>query len=144
MLFRSWSYQVNAGSGNNAFSYYLYSQGRWGFSPWDKPEVYMNESALTHAPQVSQPILIMHGTADPTVAFQEGLSYYQALRFNKKEAYLLAYPGEGHGLRGLANRRDLTIRYFQFFDHYLKGAPAPKWMTEGVPFLVKETVKEPR
>jgi hypothetical protein len=21
----------------------------------------------------------------------------------------------------------------QFFDHYLKGAPPPKWMTEGVP-----------
>ena len=50
---------------------------------------------------------------------------------------LLAYPNEGHGLRGMANRKDLTIRYFQFFDHYLKGAPAPKWMTEGVPFLQK-------
>jgi hypothetical protein len=52
---------------------------------------------------------------------------------------MLAYPGEGHGLRGLANRRDLTTRYFDFFDHYLKGAPAPKWMTDGVPFLVKES-----
>jgi dipeptidyl aminopeptidase/acylaminoacyl peptidase len=139
-----WSYQVNSGSGANGFDYYLNGQGRWGFSPWDKPEVYMNESALTHAPKVSQPILIMHGTADPTVAFQEGLSFYQALRYNKKDAYLLAYPGEGHGLRGLANRKDLTIRYFQFFDHYLRGAPAPQWMTEGVPFLVKESVKEPK
>jgi dipeptidyl aminopeptidase/acylaminoacyl peptidase len=83
----------------------------------------------------------MHGTADPTVSFQEGLNFYQALRFNKKEAILLAYPGEGHGLRGLANRRDLTMRYFQFFDHYLKGTRAPSWMTEGVPFLVKNEVK---
>jgi dipeptidyl aminopeptidase/acylaminoacyl peptidase len=139
-----WSYQVNSGSGANAFDYYLNGQGRWGVSPWEKPELYRFESALTHAPNVSQPILIMHGTADPTVAFSEGHNFYQALRFNKKEAYLLAYPGEGHGLRGLANRKDLTIRYFQFFDHYLKGAPAPKWMTEGVPFLVKETVKEPK
>jgi dienelactone hydrolase len=139
-----WSYQVNAGSGANAFEYYLNGQGRWGFSPWDKPEVYRNESALTHAPNVSQPVLIMHGTADPTVAFSEGQNFYQALRYNKKEAYLLAYPGEGHGLRGLANRKDLTIRYFQFFDHYLKGAPAPKWMTEGVPYLVKDAVKEPK
>jgi dipeptidyl aminopeptidase/acylaminoacyl peptidase len=139
-----WSYQVNAGSGDNAFSYYLDTQGRWGFSPWDKPEVYAFESALTHAPKVSMPVLIMHGTADPTVSFQEGLNFYQALRYNKKTAYLLAYPGEGHGLRGMANRKDLTIRYFQFFDHYLLGAPAPKWMTDGVPFLVKDTVKEPR
>jgi hypothetical protein len=38
----------------------------------------------------------------------------------------------------MANRKDLTIRYFEFFDHYLKGAPAPKWMTDGVPFLKKD------
>ena len=133
-----WSYQVNAGSGANAFNYYMEGQGRWGFSPWDKPDVYMFESALTHAPKVTTPFLIMHGTADPTVSFQEGLSFYQALRYNKKEAYLLAYPNEGHGLRGLANRRDLTQRYFQFFDHYLKGTPAPKWMSDGVPFLDKD------
>lgn len=132
-----WAYQVPGGSGANGNDYYLYGQGRWGFSPWEKPEVYMSESALTHVPEVTAPFLIMHGTADPTVAFQNGLGFYNALRYNGKNAVLLAYPGEGHGLRGLANRHDLTIRYFQFFDHYLKGAPAPKWMTEGVPYLQK-------
>ena len=139
-----WAYQVNAGSGQNAFEYYLNSQGRWGFSPWEKPEVYRFESALTHAPAVQVPIMIMHGTADPTVAFSEGMNFYSALRYNNKTAYLIAYPGEGHGLRGLANRRDFTIRYFQFFDHYLRGAPAPKWMTDGVPYLMKDEVKEPK
>lgn len=136
-----WTYQVTGGSGENGNSYYMFGQGRWGKSPWDAPELYRFESALAHAPNANQPFLIMHGTADPTVSFTEGMNFYNALRFNRKEAVMLAYPGEGHGLRGLANRRDLTIRYFQFFDHYLKGAPAPKWMTDGVPFLVKETVR---
>ena len=77
------------------------------------------------------------------MAFSEGMNFYNALRYNGKQAVLLAYPGEGHGLRGLANRKDLTIRYFQFFDHYLKGAPAPKWMTDGVPYLAKETMRDP-
>lgn len=139
-----WSYQVNSGSGQNGLDYYLYGQGRWGFSPWERPEVYRFESALTHVPKVTAPVLIMHGTADPTVSFQEGLNFYQALRYNKKDAVLLAYPNEGHGLRGLANRRDLTVRYFQFFDHYLLGTPAPRWMTEGVPFLRKDELKDPR
>ena len=134
-----WSYQNMAGaSGQNGLDYYLYGQGRWGFSPWDKPEVYHFESSLTHVPETQAAILIMHGTADPTVGFQEGLNFYTALRYNKKDATLLAYQNEPHGLRGIANRRDLTIRYFQFFDHYLKGSPKPEWMSKGVPFLVKE------
>jgi hypothetical protein len=139
-----WTYQVTGGSGQNAFSYYLNGQGRWGFSPWDNPERYRNESALTHAPKVTAPFLIMHGTADPTVSFTEGMNFYSALRYLKKDAVLLAYPGEGHGLRGLANRKDLTTRYFQFFDHHLRGAPAPKWMTDGVPYLVKDQMREPK
>jgi dipeptidyl aminopeptidase/acylaminoacyl peptidase len=132
-----WSYQVSGGSGENGNGYYMSGQGRWGFSPWEKPDVYHYESALTHVPETTQPVLIMHGTADPTVSFIEGMNFYNALRFNGKEAYMLAYPGEGHGLRGLANRKDLTNRYFEYFDHFLKGTPAPKWMTEGVPYLVK-------
>ena len=88
-------------------------------------------------------LLLMHGTADPTVSFSEGMNFYNALRYNGKNAILLAYPGEGHGLRGLANRRDLTTRFFQYFDHYLRGAPAPKWMGEGVPFLAKDLMREP-
>ena len=138
-----WGYTVPGGSGANGDDYYLYGQGRWGVSPWDKPDVYMFESALTHVPEVTAPFLIMHGTADPTVAFQNGLGFYNALRYNGKNAILLAYTGEGHGLRGLANRKDLTVRYFQFFDHYLKGAPAPKWMTDGVPFLMKDAMRDP-
>jgi dienelactone hydrolase len=135
-----WGYTVPGGSGANGTDYYLYGQGRWGFSPWEKPDVYMSESALTHVPEVTAPFLIMHGTADPTVAFQNGLGFYNALRYNGKNAVLLAYTGEGHGLRGLANRKDLTVRYFQFFDHYLKGAPAPKWITDGIPYLQKDVI----
>ncbi len=140
-----WSYQVSGGSGANGNDYYLFGQGRWGFSPWEKPDVYRYESALTHAPSAAAPFLIMHGTADPTVSFTEGMNFYNALRYNGKNATMLAYPGEGHGLRGLANRRDLTIRYFQFFDHYLRGAAAPKWMTDGVPYIARDEVRgDPR
>ena len=138
-----WAYQYSGGSGNNGNDYYLYGQGRWGFSPWDNPDRYRMESALTHAPKAAAPFLIMHGTSDPTVDFNNGLGFYNALRYNGKKAVLLAYPGEGHGLRGMANRRDLTIRYFEFFDHYLKDAPAPKWLSEGVPFLKKNEKPPP-
>jgi len=134
-----WTYEINSGTGANAHNYYINGQGRQATSPWEDPDLYMSESALTHAPQAQTPFLIMHGTSDPTVAFQNALGLYNALRFNGKSAVLLAYPGEGHGLRGLANRRDLTVRYFEFFNHYLKDEPAPDWMTEGVPYLKKDS-----
>jgi dipeptidyl aminopeptidase/acylaminoacyl peptidase len=132
-----WGYGYQGGSGETAFQYYLYDQGRWGFSPWDQPDRYRYESALTHVPKATPPFLIMHGTSDPTVGFINSLAFYNALRYHGKKAVLLAYPNEGHGLRGMANRKDLTTRFFEFFDHYLKGAPAPKWMTEGVPYIKK-------
>jgi len=132
-----WGYGYQGGSGDTAFQYYLYDQGRWGFSPWDQPDRYRHESALTHVPKATAPFLIMHGTSDPTVGFINSLAFYNALRYHGKKAVLLAYPNEGHGLRGMANRKDLTTRFFEFFDHYLKGAPAPKWMTEGVPYIKK-------
>ncbi len=138
-----WSYQVHGGSGQNGNQYYIYGQGRWGFSPWQRPNVYHDESALTHVPEVTEPILIMHGTADPTVNFIESLNFFNALRFNGKTAYLLAYQGAGHHVSTLGDRRDLTTRFFQFFDHYLLGAPAPEWMTRGVPFLEKKELENP-
>ena len=107
--------------------------------------MYMFESALTHVPRShgAVPDHARHGRSDGGV-HRTGSRFYNALRYNGKNAVLLAYPGEGHGLRGMANRKDLTIRYFQFFDHYLKDAPAPKWMTEGVPFLDKDVKRDPK
>jgi hypothetical protein len=32
---------------------------------------------------------------------------------------------------------DFTRRITQFFNHYLKGAPPPKWMTQGRPASLK-------
>jgi len=53
-----WSYQVTGGSGANGNQYYLNGQGRWGKSPWDDPDLYHFESALTHVRQVTAPFLM--------------------------------------------------------------------------------------
>jgi hypothetical protein len=68
------------------------------------------------------------------------VEFYNALRFNDKPVILLSYPGEGHGLRKFENQKDFQVRMREFFDHHLKGAPAPEWMTRGRSFLEKERV----
>jgi len=134
----------SAAGGENTNRYYMRSQGRIGQSPWDNPELYHEQSALTHVRSMNTPLLIMQGTEDPAVNVMEALQFYNALRFNGKNVLLLVYPGEGHGLSHLANRRDLTIRAMQFFDYYLRGTPAPRWIREGVSFLEKDLRNEPK
>ena len=80
----------------------------------------------------------MHGEEDPTVNWEQGLEWYNALRFLEKPIIWLSYPEEGHGLRKLQNRIDFQYRLRQFYNHHLKGEPAPGWMTDGVPFLDKD------
>jgi hypothetical protein len=50
---------------------------------------------------------------------------------------LLSYPDEPHHLARQENQKDFQTRMMQYFDHHLKGAEAPGWMTYGVPFLDK-------
>jgi hypothetical protein len=60
-----------------------------------------------------------------------------ALKRNNVPSWLLVYNGEDHNLKERKNKKDLSIRLSQFFDHYLKGARAPLWMTEGIPATEK-------
>ena len=55
-----------------------------------------------------------------------------ALRRLGKPSWMVVYNGEDHNLVERKNRKDWSIRMQQFFDHYLKDAPAPRWMTESV------------
>lgn len=84
------------------------------------------------------PLLYLHGVDDPTVEYNQGLEFYNALRFNNKPVIFLSYPGELHSLRKIENQKDYTRRVNQFFDHHLKGEPAPDWMVNGVPYLKKK------
>jgi len=49
------------------------------------------------------------------------------------------YNGEAHGLRKRVNQMDWTKRMFEFFEHHLRGVPAPDWMTKGIRAWDKET-----
>ena len=65
-----------------------------------------------------------------------------ALRRLEKEAYMLNYNGEAHGLRQRHNQIDWTVRMQQFFDHHLRDAPPPGWMTDGIKGWEKPETEE--
>ena len=75
----------------------------------------------------------MHNDNDGAVPWYQGIELFMSLRRLGKPAWMLQYNSEGHNLTRRKNSRDLTIRLEQFFNHYLKGAPAPMWMLEEIP-----------
>jgi dipeptidyl aminopeptidase/acylaminoacyl peptidase len=108
-------------------------QVRMGTNPFDNLQLFEDQSAIYHVRDITTPFLILHGTADNAVDWHQGLELYGAARRWGKEVILLSYPGEPHHLARKENQKDFQQRMKQFFDHYLKGTPAPRWMTDGVP-----------
>jgi dipeptidyl aminopeptidase/acylaminoacyl peptidase len=106
-------------------------------TPWTAHEQYEHQSPVHNVQNITTPFLILHGTADGAVDWHQGLEYFNAARRNGKEVILLSYPDEPHHLGRKENQKDFQVRMKQFFDHYLKGTPAPRWMTEGVPQVRK-------
>jgi dipeptidyl aminopeptidase/acylaminoacyl peptidase len=86
---------------------------------------------------IKTPFMILHGMDDGAVDYVEGMQFFNAARRNGKQVILLAYPGEAHNLTNRDNQKDFTIRMKQFFDHYLMDAPAPKWLSDGLPQVQK-------
>ncbi|WEK20411.1 MAG: prolyl oligopeptidase family serine peptidase [Candidatus Pedobacter colombiensis] len=121
-----------AGEGSNQF-FYENHQTRMGSSLWERPDQYIENSPVFNADKVTTPLLIMHNKNDGAVNFAQGMEWFTALRRMGKKAWLLQYDGEDHFLSSSEkNILDFTHRMDQFFDHYLKGAPAPIWMTRGI------------
>ena len=124
-------------SGMNRQFQYEKTQSRIGATIWEKPELYIENSPLFKMPDVQTPVAIMANDADGSVPWYQGIEMFTALRRLGKPAWLLVYNGEDHNLVQRQNRKDISIREQQFFDHFLKGAPMPEWMEKGVPATEK-------
>lgn len=130
--------QLWKGSGSNQHGYDYTGQGRFNTNPYDNLQLYIDQSAVYSARNMNTPLMLFHGVDDGSVEWLQAVEFYNALRFNRKNVILASYPGEDHHLAKYENQVDFQTRMEQFYDHYLKGKPAPSWMIKGIPFLEKE------
>lgn len=128
---------IRWGSGLVRQFQYEKTQSRIGGTPWNSTMRYFENSPVFFADKVKTPLLIMHNDADGSVPWWQSIEYFTALRRLDKPVWMAVYNGEDHNLIQRKNRKDWSIRMQQFFDYYLKGAPMPKWMSEGVPAVNK-------
>lgn len=110
-------------------------QGRMEVPPWEDLDAYMANSPVYNIARLNTPMLVAFGDEDGAVDWHQGIVFYNAARRAGKDMVLLVYEGENHSLAKKPNQIDYHRRINQWFAHYLKGEPAPEWITTGVPYL---------
>jgi dipeptidyl aminopeptidase/acylaminoacyl peptidase len=120
------------------------SQGRMQVPWWDDWDSYEANSPVHNIRSMNTPLLMMFGTNDGAVEYNQGVEFYNAARRLGKQMVMLSYDGENHGLAREPNQLDYHSRIMQWFGHYLKGEPAPDWISAGVPYLQQKDRLRPR
>ncbi len=128
---------IRWGTGLNRQFQYEKTQSRIGATLWQRQDLYIKNSPLFAVDKIKTPLLIMHNDADGSVPWYQGIEMFTAMRRLGKPVWMLQYNGEDHNLVERKNRKDLSIRLAQFFDYWLKGAPAADWIKRGVPATQK-------
>ena len=123
---------IRWGTGISRQFQYENTQSRIGKTLWEAHDLYIENSPLFFMDRVNTPVAIMHNDNDGAVPWYQGIEFFSALRRLNKPVWMLNYNGDGHNLMLRQNRKDIQIREAQFFDHFLKGAPAANWIKKGV------------
>lgn len=128
---------IRWGTGLSRQFQYERTQSRIGQNLWEAPIRYIENSPLFWLDRVETPLLIMHNDEDGAVPWYQGIELFMGLRRLGKPTWLVNYNGEPHWPTTAANKIDWNIRMQQFLDHYLLDAPAPVWLQDGVPAIMK-------
>lgn len=102
------------------WKYYEIMYGeRYMDMPLENPDGYEKASLLNKIGQLQGKLMIIHGTKDPTVVWQQSLAFLQAAIENRKDIDYFVYPGHGHNMGGM-DRAHLYEKISRYFNDFLK------------------------
>ncbi|WP_407403086.1 DPP IV N-terminal domain-containing protein [Chryseobacterium sp.] len=87
---------------------------RFLLTPQENPAGYDDNSPTTYANLLKGKFLLIHGTADDNVHFQNSMEFAEALIQNKKQFEFMAYPDKDHGIYGGQTRPQLYQKMTDF------------------------------
>jgi dipeptidyl aminopeptidase/acylaminoacyl peptidase len=91
------------------------------------PDTYVLASPVTHVNPHDPPLLLVHGTLDPVVPFNQSTTIFQAYQQAGLEAELIEVTGAGHGLRKMTDnpihppQAEIDQITLDFFSKHLLG-----------------------
>ena len=93
----------------------VYSERYMGL-PGQNPEGYDENSPITLAAGIKGKLLLVHGTADDNVHFQNSLEFAEAMVQAGVQFQMMSYLNRNHGIRG----GNTTMHLYTMFDNFLK------------------------
>jgi dipeptidyl-peptidase-4 len=111
---------ATAGGPVTDWKYYEVMYGeRYMDTPDQNPEGYKNACLLNYVNKLQGKLLIIHGTMDPTVVWQNSLTFLKKCIEEGKQVDYFVYPGYPHNVRG-KDRMHLYEKLLSYFDENLK------------------------
>lgn len=95
----------------------------------EHPAKVATANPITYISPDDPPFLIIHGTLDPLVAFNQSELLHQAMQLSDLDSTLVTVTGGGHGKGFPAATNERVAR---FFDHHLRGIET-EWSDHALP-----------
>jgi dipeptidyl aminopeptidase/acylaminoacyl peptidase len=93
-----------------------------GGTPWDNPEQWRHQSALTHVKNIVTPTLLIHGANDTTDTEQQSMMLFTAIKdIGKAPVRYIKAPREPHGFREPRHQRTRDIVEIQWMQKHILG-----------------------
>lgn len=103
---------------------YLYNEVAAAHSfPWNRRDIYVEQSPLFHADKVNTPLLLLHGYSDTNVPRGESDQFYLALKLLGKEVEYVQVADQNHWVLDYKKRIVWQQTILAWFDKWLKGQP---------------------
>jgi dipeptidyl aminopeptidase/acylaminoacyl peptidase len=123
-----WGYGYNAVAAANSF-------------PWNRPDIYVEQSPLFAANKVTTPLLLLHGAVDTNVPPGESEQMYIALKLLGKKVEYIKYAEQNHFILDYKKRIAWSNAIVAWFDRWLKDEP--EWWNNLYPPVDGEEPEEP-
>ncbi len=127
-------------TGQPETGHYETSQERMDVPLWSDPKAYISNSTVFATDSLQIPLLLEEGDADGNVNYYQSMELYNFGRRLGKNVVFLVYEGENHNVARPESQADYHTRQLEWFGHYLKGDPAPSWITNGETYLERQKI----
>ncbi len=110
-----------------------WGEGYWGYSystqatahsfPWNRKDIYVDQSSLFNADKIKTPMLLLHGTKDVNVPTGESIQLYTALKLLGVDVNLVLVNGADHIIYDYKQRIKWNNTILAYLAKYLKDQP---------------------